>query len=84
MLALSKNLPFSIDIFVTSYSKIYIFFFCKDNPGNNVTCTVVIIFIIIVNMLINSLKYLLLTEIPHGWLRHPFNIKKISLLFKKS
>lgn len=78
MLALSKNLPFSIDIFVTSYSKIY------DNPGNNVTCTVVIIFIIIVNMLINSLKYLLLTEIPHGWLRHPFNIKKISLLFKKS
>lgn len=82
MLALSKNLPFSIDIFVTSYSKIY--FFCKDNPGNNVTCTVVIIFIIIVNMLINSLKYLLLTEIPHGWLHHPFNIKKISLLFKKS
>lgn len=82
MLALSKNLPFSIDIFVTSYSKN--FFFCKDNPGNNVTCTVVIIFIIIVNMLINSLKYLLLTEIPHGWLRHPFNIKKISLLFKKS
>lgn len=25
MLALSKNLPFSIDIFVTSYSKIYFF-----------------------------------------------------------
>lgn len=82
MLALSKNLLFSIDILSQVILKFI--FFCKDNPGNNVTCTVLIIFIIIVNMLINSLKYLLLTEIPHGWLRHPFNIKKFSLLFKKS